>query len=64
MTSTPETAAHPDAAPRPRVVIAVDLPEELCARIEQAEPRVEVVRAHELLEHGHTRGKLILDVRA
>ena len=48
MTSTPETPAHFATAPRPRVVIAVDLPEELCARIEQAEPRAEVVRDHEL----------------
>lgn len=33
---------------RVRVVIAVDLPEELCARIEQSDPRVEVVRDHSL----------------
>lgn len=40
----------PDArAARPRVVIAVDLPEELCRRIEEAEPRVEVVRDHALV---------------
>lgn len=45
MTTTPEQPAPADAA-RPRVVIGVDLPEELCARIEQAEPRVEVVRDH------------------
>src|SRR5690606_29067917 len=43
----PEQPAPADAA-RPRVVIGVDLPEELCARIAQAEPRVEVVRDHEL----------------
>ena len=47
MTTTPAQPAPADAA-RPRVVIGVDLPEELCARIEQAEPRVEVVRDHEL----------------
>ena len=47
MTTTPAQPAPADAA-RPRVVIAVDLPERLCARIEQAEPRVEVVRDHEL----------------
>lgn len=47
MTTIPEQPALADAA-RPRVVIGVDLPEELCARIEQAEPRVEVVRDHEL----------------
>lgn len=34
--------AHP--AVRPRVVIAVDLPEHLCRRIAEAEPRAEVVR--------------------
>lgn len=33
---------------RPRVVIAVDLPETLCALIEREEPRVEVVRDHSL----------------
>jgi phosphoglycerate dehydrogenase-like enzyme len=33
-----------ESSPRPRVVIAVDLPEELSRRIEEAEPRVEVVR--------------------
>lgn len=33
---------------RTRVVIAVDLPEELCAQIEQAEPRAEVIRDHTL----------------
>jgi phosphoglycerate dehydrogenase-like enzyme len=48
MTHTPEQPASPAAGDRPRVVIAVDLPEELCARIEQAEPRVEVVRDREL----------------
>lgn len=37
-----------DGARRPRVVIAVDLPEPLCARIEREEPRVEVVRDHSL----------------
>ena len=47
MTTTPAQPAPADAV-RPRVVIAVDLPERLCARIEQAEPRVEVVRDHEL----------------
>lgn len=31
-----------------RVVVAVDLPEELCHRIEDAEPRVELVRDHRL----------------
>lgn len=40
--------AASDPAARLRVVIAVDLPEELCARIEQAEPRVEVIRDREL----------------
>jgi len=35
-------------SPRPRVVIAVDLPEPLCAAIEREEPRVEVVRDHAL----------------
>lgn len=33
---------------RPRVVIAVGLPEPLCALIEREEPRVEVVRDHSL----------------
>lgn len=33
---------------RPRVVIAVDLPERLCALIEREEPRVDVVRDHSL----------------
>lgn len=36
------------ATPRPRIVIAVDLPEPLCALIEREEPRVEVVRDHSL----------------
>ncbi len=31
-----------------RVVVALDLPEELCARIEELEPRCEVVRDHRL----------------
>ena len=31
-----------------RVVVALDLPEELCARIEELEPRCEVVREHRL----------------
>src|SRR5699024_4397476 len=43
ITTTPAQPAPADAA-RPRVVIGVDLPEELCARIEQAEPRAERVR--------------------
>ncbi len=47
MTPAPAPTS-PESGDRPRVVIAVDLPEELCARIEQAEPRVEVVRDHEL----------------
>lgn len=47
MSTTPAQPST-EADARPRVVIAVDLPEELCARIEQAEPRVEVVRDHEL----------------
>ena len=34
--------------PRLRAVIAVDLPEELCRRIEQAEPRAEIIRDHAL----------------
>lgn len=33
---------------RPRVVIAVDLPERLCRRIEDAEPRAQIVRDHSL----------------
>ena len=32
--------------------------------VSQILPLAEIGRAHELLEHGHTRGKLILDVRA
>src|SRR5699024_12292704 len=51
-----QTAHRPDDVPasgstgvtKPRVVIAVDLPEALCQRIEQAEPRVEVIRDHSL----------------
>lgn len=38
------SAAEPGPARRPRVVIAVDLPEEQIRRIAEAEPRVEVVR--------------------
>ncbi|MGP5036307.1 D-2-hydroxyacid dehydrogenase [Brachybacterium alimentarium] len=37
-----------EAGGRPRVVIAVDLPEELCRTIEEAEPRVDVIRDHGL----------------
>lgn len=40
--------ADNDGGARPRVVIAVDLPEPLCREIEQAEPRVEVVWDHSL----------------
>lgn len=43
-----EDAAHDGRVVRPRVVIATDLPEELCALIERSEPRVEVVRDHAL----------------
>ncbi|MGP5641331.1 D-2-hydroxyacid dehydrogenase [Brachybacterium tyrofermentans] len=45
-TSTADDA--PERSSRPRVVIAVDLPEELCQQIAEAEPRVEVVRDHTL----------------
>jgi phosphoglycerate dehydrogenase-like enzyme len=39
---------------RPRVVIAAPLPEELCETIQRAEPRVQVVRDHDL--YGPRRG--------
>lgn len=42
------SAADGSSGARPRVVIAVDLPEELCRRIERGEPRIEVVRDHSL----------------
>lgn len=43
------TASAPaPSTERPRVVIAVDLPQELCNRIAEAEPRVEVVADHDL----------------
>lgn len=38
----------PRSGSRPRVVIAVDLPEELCQQIADSEPRVDVVRDHSL----------------
>lgn len=38
----------PGDSVRPRVVIAVDLPETLCTKIEQAVPRAEIVRDHAL----------------
>lgn len=51
-----QSAHRPDEAAAPgdareatlRVVIAVDLPEPLCRRIEEREPRVEVIRDHNL----------------
>ncbi|MFC7456690.1 D-2-hydroxyacid dehydrogenase [Brachybacterium sp. GCM10030267] len=42
----PDTDGAP--ADRPRVVIAANLPEELCRGIEEAEPRAEVIRDHSL----------------
>lgn len=50
-TTSPAPAAETGAAAptdRLRVVIATDLPEDLCRRIEEAQPRVEVVRDHAL----------------
>src|SRR5699024_4293203 len=51
-----QTAHRPDHVPasgstgatQPRVVIAVDLPDARCQRIERAEPGVEVIRDHSL----------------
>ncbi|GAA1489175.1 D-2-hydroxyacid dehydrogenase [Brachybacterium sacelli] len=48
-TVTPEQAPDGEIGPaRPRVVIAVDLPEELCQQIQQQVPEVDVVWDHSL----------------
>lgn len=44
----PTPADDPERGSRPRVVIAVDLPEALCQQIAEAEPRVDVIRDHTL----------------
>lgn len=45
----PASAPAPEGERRPRVVIAVDLPEALVERIREAEPRVEVVQDRSLV---------------